>query len=60
MSKEAAPSISLCRAIRFLSRVTICRTGSSPCSFNRIQAARLHIRVTEVWLSVMIAINLVR
>ena len=30
ISKEAAPRISLCKATRFLSRVTICNTGSIP------------------------------
>ena len=52
MSKEAAPSRSLCRAMRLRSRTTICSTGSTPISLRRMQAARLHSRQTDVWLSV--------
>ncbi len=54
MSKEAAPRISLCKAMRLRSRTTICSTGSSPINFKRMHAARLHRRQTEVWLSVML------
>ena len=47
-----APKMSDWRAMRFRSLTTICKIGSKPADFNRLQAARLDMRTMAVWLSV--------
>src|SRR5712691_7804689 len=55
MPKAAAPSRSLCRAMRFLSRHWICITVSTPSCMATRQPAQLGSRTTALWLSVTLA-----
>jgi hypothetical protein len=46
--KAPAPKMSLCIAIRFRSRQTICKIGSKPISFRIIHEEKDDILTTEV------------
>ena len=52
MPRAAAPRMLLWRPMRFMSRVTICITGSMPISKRILAAAMEQKRTTAVWLSV--------